>query len=108
MHKVASRVLYLSVGDLGLKGVGEFYVAKGIGGLFDLTGDAFIALAAQSNGPVYGRVPSDFRLPFFTDFRKVPANLTFADGVNLLEQEQQAMLAKNNSTSSSSPDKKIN
>ncbi len=34
----------------------------------------------------------------FTDFRKVPSNLTFAAGISMLEQQQQAMLAKNSAT----------
>src|SRR5260370_36711989 len=71
LHEYACSVLHVAIRDFVGFGVDQFDVADGVRGVLDRAGDAFVAFAAEADGPGDGRALADLGLPLVADLRKI-------------------------------------
>jgi len=69
--EVAGRVLQLGIGHLVLLDIGVLDITDRIGQLLDESCNAFIALAAGADGPIYSRAFADLALPLGVDLAQI-------------------------------------
>src|SRR5205823_8244682 len=71
LYKFARRIFHFCIRHLILNRIDQLYVTQRARSLLDLSGYTFIAFAADSSWPVYGRVRANFLFPFRADLAQV-------------------------------------